>query len=458
VNKVVSLDSLAQIIAESKASGMKVVHCHGCFDVFHVGHLRHLEEAKSFGDMLVVTITPDRFVNKGPSRPQFNELLRAEVIAGVGVVDYVAINEHETVIDTLPIIRPDIYCKGIEYCGLKNDAIMDEQAAIESIGGRIAFTDGITFSSSRLINTFTLSDDVRDYLKSFKYSYTEVVEWLEKINDLKVLIISETIIDEYQYGVSIGKSGKSPIVAFRLGNKEMFEGGITAIKNHLQDFVSVVGTVPSNVIIKKRYIENNQKLFETYDMDENHPDICELVSEIIGNYDIVLVADFGHGLLSNKLRAIVKQKAKFLAVATQRNAGNMGHNTIRKYWDREDRLYICVDEDELRLAVHEHYSRHHDLSDIIKNELPSNSIITRGSNGCIFNGGVVPALTTNVVDTVGAGDAFLSITSPLMCVGAPIDLVGFVGCVAGAIKVSYMGNKEHITKKDLYNYIKTLLK
>lgn len=461
MGKVVSLKELSEIVNKIRVweCGLsKVVQCHGVFDILHIGHKRHFEEAKSFGDVLIVTVTPDKFVGKGPDRPIFGETLRAEMVAGLGVVDYVAINEYPTAVEAIQLIKPDVYVKGREYLGLGNDPIVDEEKAVCSVGGTIKFTDDIVFSSSKLSNSFKLPEKTIDYLNSFKYNYGEVADWINKIESLKVLVIGEVIVDEYQYGESIGKSGKSPIVAFKLGKSERYEGGTLAIRNHLNDFVSSVDVVKSNIIVKKRYVEGDQKLFETYSIDEHHTDICVEIIDTIDSYDLVLVADFGHGLLTSKLRRIVKDSAKFLAVGTQRNAGNMGHNTIRKYWDRNNNIYICIDGDELRLAVHEKYDRDYPLIDIVKNELPQCSIVTSGPDGCISNGEVIPAMTTNVVDTVGAGDALLALTSPLVCVGAPMGLVGFVGCAAAAIKISYMGNKEYVAKKALLGYIKTLLK
>ncbi len=465
MGKVKELYDLSHSLNEIRCN-KKVVLCHGTFDPLHIGHIKHFQAAKSQGDILVVTITPDKYVKKGPNRPLFDENLRAETIESLECVDYVVINYWPSAIETINVLKPDIYAKGADYRDRKSEPKQRfplEKAAVESFGGRVYFKDEIRSSSTELLNKFISETDklpknTREYLKSFRYSYDDIIEWIEKIKDISVLVVSEIIIDEYQYGESIGKSGKSPVVAFKIGKNERYEGGALVIKKHLQDFVRNVDIVDSNIIIKKRYVEGNQKLFETYNIDENHPNICEDVKNRICGYDLVLVADFGHGLLTKELRDIIKQKAKFLAVTTQRNAGNMGHNTIRKYWDRKNNIYICIDEDELRLAVHEKYNRDHSLDDIIKNELVATSIITSGPNGCIVSGAAIPALTTYAIDPVGAGDAFLSITAPLVCVGAPMDLVGFVGCVAGAIKVSYAGNKEHISKESLYNYIEKLLR
>ena len=90
--KIKELDELAALLNEVRASGRRIVHCHGVFDLLHIGHIRHFEAAKQHGDVLVVTLTPDKYVNKGPHRPAFPQDLRAEMIASLGCVDYVAIN------------------------------------------------------------------------------------------------------------------------------------------------------------------------------------------------------------------------------------------------------------------------------------------------------------------------------------------------------------------------------
>lgn len=113
--KFVELDDLTRIIQKLKKQGKKVVHCHGVFDLIHVGHIRHLKEARKFGDILIVTVTPDQYVNKGPHRPAFTEKLRAEVIASLDCVDYVAINKWPSAVETIKVLKPDYYVKGIEY-------------------------------------------------------------------------------------------------------------------------------------------------------------------------------------------------------------------------------------------------------------------------------------------------------------------------------------------------------
>src|ERR1035437_10375449 len=105
--KIKDLADLASLLTDCRSQGKTVVHCHGVFDLMHIGHIRHFQLAKSFGDILVVTVTPDRYVNKGPGRPVFPEQLRADAISALGCVDFVAINEWPMAIETIRILRPN---------------------------------------------------------------------------------------------------------------------------------------------------------------------------------------------------------------------------------------------------------------------------------------------------------------------------------------------------------------
>ena len=114
-NKIVHFDEAQTFFSELRQEGKKIVHCHGVFDLLHVGHLKHFREAKTFGDMLVVSITPDEFVNKGPGRPAFSTSLRLEALSELESVDYVIANQWPSAEEIIKIIQPDIYCKGPDY-------------------------------------------------------------------------------------------------------------------------------------------------------------------------------------------------------------------------------------------------------------------------------------------------------------------------------------------------------
>ena len=83
MEKIKTIEELAKLLKTYRSENKKIVHCHGVFDLLHIGHIRYFEQARRLGDFLIVTITPDRYVDKGPHRPAFTEALRAEAIASL---------------------------------------------------------------------------------------------------------------------------------------------------------------------------------------------------------------------------------------------------------------------------------------------------------------------------------------------------------------------------------------
>jgi len=502
--KVLELDALTERAAALRADGKRIVHAHGVFDLLHPGHIRHLAEAKSFGDVLIVTITEDQYVNKGPNRPAFPDLLRAEALAALAAVDYVAINRAPTAIPAIDALMPDVYAKGPDYKSAADDVtgkIVDEEAAVRAHGGRIAFTEDITFSSSTLLNAYLPSYpvEVQAYLREIRerYSLREVIDWLDRLRDLHVVLVGETILDEYVYCDQMGKSAKEPVLAMRHRSTELYAGGVLAAANHLADFcksievVTYLGTIDgqekfvrehlkpkvrlspiykanSPTIVKRRYVEATlkTKLFELYvinddDLDAAHEaDLCGLLEMRIAGADCVIAADFGHGLLTPASKTLLASKAKFLAVNTQINAANIRYHAISSY-PRAD--YICINEGELRLDARNRYGPIADLVTELAGKLEcSRFLVTRGSTGVsYFDAGVntvSPALTTNVIDRIGSGDAVLAITSACVAAGIPSDMVAFFANVIGAQKVKIMGNRESIGRASTIKFIEALLK
>ena len=158
--KIHEIEELSEIIRNLKQEGKRIIHCHGCFDLMHPGHIKYFQAAKKMGDILVVTITPDIYVDKGPGRPVFNETLRAESIAALECVDFVAVNKWPTAENTLRLLRPDIYVKGQEFENLedKTGKIQKEYEIVKEIGGEVKFTHEIVFSSTKLLNTYFIHD------------------------------------------------------------------------------------------------------------------------------------------------------------------------------------------------------------------------------------------------------------------------------------------------------------
>src|SRR5476651_893084 len=202
--KILTLDALEAKSRELRDAGHRIVMCHGTFDLMHTGHIRHLQRAKTEGDILLVTLTGDAYVNKGPGRPVFDEGLRAETIASLACVDFVAINYEQAAITAIKRLRPHVYVKGSEYRAALDDVtgnITREKEAVEAGGGSIFYTDEITFSSSSLLNEHfgVFSPETKDYLQAFrrKNGFKDVIELVKGLAHLKVLIVGDTIVDQY---------------------------------------------------------------------------------------------------------------------------------------------------------------------------------------------------------------------------------------------------------------------
>ncbi len=504
-NKIKSVFELAEISAKLKGQGKKIVLCHGVFDLLHIGHIRYLNQAKEHGDILIVSLTPDRFVDKGPDRPAFTEILRAEALASLGETDYVTINEWPTAEETLRLLRPDIYAKGDEFKSIDTDPagkIGGEAAVVEEIGAKLVFTSDIVFSSSNLINRYITknSPELNDYLTMFRnrFDLSEVLGSLDKMGDLSVLIVGDTILDEYQIASTLGKSSKDPILALKYQSHELYAGGALAVANHVANFAGKVGllsmlgdtdryeefileklnpkidyhfvTQPdSPTVLKRRFIDAYSlgKVMEIYLMNDSplskkvDKELCDKLDQLFNGYDVVIVADFGHGLVTPAMVELLSAKAPYLAVNTQANAGNRGFNTIGKYPHVD---FFSLAEHELRLETRDQVKDARKLLPQVGQQLEAKAgMVTQGGRGCCVWSQVdefvrIPALNSDIVDRVGAGDALFSIAAMACYLDLKEELVGFLGNVAGSLAVQIMGNDKSIEKQAMKKYITATLK
>ena len=457
------------------------------------------------GDLLVVTLTPDRYVNKGPHRPAFPQDLRAEMIAALDMVDFVAVNNWPTAVNAIKMLKPDIYAKGPDYKDASKDVtggIKIEEEAVRAVDGDIRFTEDITFSSSKLLNRHMpqFSGAAAGFLERMRQRYTggDIADMIAALRKLKVLVIGDAILDEYVYCHAMGKSSKEPILAAQYLSTETHAGGSLAIANHVAEFCDRVDLVTylgardakeefvranikpniaatfvyktdSPTIVKRRFVQETllTKLLEIYEINDaplegkEETDLCAFLASKLPEYDVVLAADFGHGLIGPRAVELLAEKSRFLSVMTQINAANIGFHTISKY---PRASYICIQESELRL---DHRNRRDDLKLLIKNMAKrlstSTVMVTRGTNGTmLYREGEgfseCPAFAMKVVDRIGAGDAVLSVTSLGTAAGLPSDVIGFLGNLAGAQAVTIVGNSASISRVALVKSAEALLK
>ena len=150
--KIKERETLLKIIEGLKAKGKRIVFTNGCFDLLHIGHIRYLEEAKSLGDILAVGMNSDRSVRnlKGANRPILPEEERAEILSGLGCVDYVSIFDEPTPFELISLLRPHILVKGGDWT--KETTVGRE--VIEQSGGNVVIIPFVKGSSTtNLIET-----------------------------------------------------------------------------------------------------------------------------------------------------------------------------------------------------------------------------------------------------------------------------------------------------------------
>lgn len=436
----------------------KIVLVSGAFDIIHAGHIAYLEKAKSYGDTLIVSLTTDRFINKGPGRPVFPTEVRAKVLESLKVVDQVIISDNRTTVDVIKTVQPDFYIKGKDYADLDTPDLRAEIEAVESVGGKFVCTDDELFSSSKLANQFFVSwtEEQQEIIAKVKdLGGMEAIESaLTKIKEqVRVAVVGECISDVYRFVKADGISSKSPTISVRFLDEETYEGGATAIVKHMSDFADVV-QIKSGIVHKKiRYIakDSGQRLFEVVDLGSE-----QRLDERQGfpAHNLLLVADFGHGLIHNTFST-----GAFKALNVQTNSSNYGFNSFKRHRQFD---YLVIDQRELRLAYQDKTTSAVDLGAWAHAEHKKPIAVTLGPEGSVFfKDGIsykCPAFCDKVVDAIGAGDAFLSITSLLVRTEAHPVLIGFLGNVFAGLKAKIIGNKSSVTKDALIRTCSSILK
>ena len=325
--------------------------------------------------------------------------------------------------------------------------------------------------------------DARRFVRDFaaRHAPEVVPHALAALRRLKVLVVGEAIIDEYSYCVALGKAPKDPVLSTKHVRLESQAGGALACANHVAGFCDEVHLVTglgaddsredlvrrrlrANVrprfflrdgaptITKRRYVSEPGllKLFEVAVMDDTplprglEDELLAYLDPALPAYDLVVVTDYGHGFLGPRTVDLLGARARFLAVNTQANPANLGFHVVTKY---PRAAYVCLDEGEARLAVRDRTSPVDAVADALRASVTCSVMsVTRGHRGVLVSsadGGVceVPALTRDVVDRMGAGDAYLAVSAAGAAARLPLDVLALLGSAAGAVAVRVVGNR-----------------
>lgn len=488
MTKIYNLYSLSKVVQTLKKRGKKIVLCHGAFDLFHPGHLDHLTSAKKKGDVLVVSITKDKFIKKSVISPFYNENQRANFLENISLVDYVCMSENATAIPILKDLKPDFYCKGEEYKSSDNIGnLKDEESCCKKNKIKIIFIGKPKFSSNEIIseNFFKSSDLKLNKLikKHIVDKNVNIYEHFKKIKNLKVLIIGEIILDQYTYVETKGTSPKSSTLSSTIDHSETMPGGTLATYKFIKQFckkVKLVSPINLNLtkknnkifsketlsdlklfnipesLIKERIVEiskfeNIKKIltinhFDYINLNEHiEQKIISFLSNEIKKFDLIIVQDFGHGFITEKIAKIIQKKSKFLSINVQTNSLNYGFNLINQKFSDVDLL--TLDRRELELYAGLKEIKYENQLKKLSNELKSKfTFLTCGDEFSLgmqkLNSFRIKTLGTKVVDAMGAGDVFHAMSSLMAKTNSSLFLNLFISQIAGALAVKITGNKD----------------
>lgn len=474
----------------------KIGLCHGVFDILHYGHIEHFNEAKKNCDILIVSVTSDKFVNKGPNQPYNSENKRAAIIRSLNMIDHVYINNALTSIELIKNLKPNFYFKGKDY--LEKDItnnLNKEIQELKRVKGKFIITKTLLMSSTHIMNKSLVKWN-KEQIKVLnkikrKSSFKDILKIFENVSKQQITIVGEPIIDKYTYCEVSGKATKDPTLSLVKKKSYSYSGGVISIAQILSKFYKKVNLITfgrknffkrvfskyPNVNIKsisnkqiqekERFIDEgrlqrlvqiaNYKNIQMNSKEKTHQKIINHINAL--NSENIIIADFGIGLFSDNIVSSLSKLKKKLYINVQTNSLNIGLNLFTKY---KRYKYMSLDLKEWQIGF-QLQNLDEQIIEKKVSKLKGQKSITLGNNGSIYldrkKKYYSPVFTKNVVDTTGCGDAYFAITSILISQNkVSKELIPFLGNIYAGMHSQYLGNS-HITEKSTYlKYINSLTK
>jgi rfaE bifunctional protein kinase chain/domain/rfaE bifunctional protein nucleotidyltransferase chain/domain len=490
--KIIPFKNLELHFQKIKKKKKKIVQCHGVFDIVHPGHLRHFAFCKSKGDILVVSLTADRHINKGLYRPLVPEQLRAHNLAAFEIIDYVIIDKFKYPYEILKKIKPNFFAKGQEYENKKSPLTQEESKIVQKFGGKIIFSPGdIVYSSTKIIQNSKPNisyDKLKLYLDYKKINLDDLKKIILNLKKIKVHVVGDLIIDTHTQCSVVGGLHKTPTLSVSVNSTKNYIGGAGAVASHFKSFTNKVELTSlisndeigiralrdlkklkikvNNFIEDGRHTTNKNSYYvDSYkllkvDKVSNETISQETILKILkilkkNKSDIVVFSDFRHGMFNEEIikRFKLAMNKKIFLVADSQVASRWGNIIDFKNFD-----LITPTEKEARLSLLEQDMPIRPLADkILKISKAKNVILKLGDRGLISLDKnrkeyiSLDPFVDKVIDSTGAGDALLAYSAASLYVTKSLLLSSIIGLLAACCKCEVNGNvpvsKEQILKK-----------
>ncbi len=500
-HKILELPQLLDMTSSTKRN-FSLVHCHGTFDLVHPGHIRHLHQAKKYGDKLLVSITADQFIDKANYRPYVPQELRAINLAALEMVDFVFIDVNAEPLDLITLVKPDVFAKGDDYNVLNiSDKTTKEKDTVLSYGGTVVFTPGdIVYSSSKLItnnppNLALLK--LRNLLEAEEVDLASLEVDIAKFSSRTVTVVGDVIVDRHTECTPLGfATSKSPTVSLREDEVDDYLGGAGIVAAHIAatgarvKLYSVVGddreadfarerlnqygveglllTDSSRpTTLKNNFISLNHRLLKVDRLDSRRIDdyLVDQIANLLktSDPDITIFSDFRHGIFTK--HSIPKYEDSIpngaFRVADSQVASRWGNILDFLNYDlitpneKEVRFSLGDQDTVIRPLAAKLYKRANCRVLILKLG-ERGSMTFRGAEERTRDFFQIDTLAENVRDPVGAGDALLAYSSlGLEVTKSPIKSA-LLGTIAAAIACEKSGNTP-VTLDEVADRIKRLI-
>ena len=489
--KIIKPDQLKKIL-NKKYKNKVIGHCHGTFDIVHPGHIRHFIYAKQKSDILIASITADRFITKKFEGTFLNEDLRARNLAAISIIDYVVIDYNQEPLKLLDLIKPNYFLKGFEYSSLKNTKTIEEVKILKKNKGEVLFSPGDeVYSSSTIQNIYKPKlelEKLYSIMDSSKITFDITKKNINKFKSQTVTVIGDTIIDKYIYTKILGQTSKTPTFSVKKMSEKIFVGGAGIVAMHLKslgakvNYISVIGNdkygkYAKKVLdkhnisfyfvedksrpttVKERYWAENYKLLQV-DTLSNHSISKESIIKINKkikslNSDAFIFSDFRHGIFNKETIKIFSSSIpkKSIKVADSQVSNRWGNILDFKGFD-----IIFPNEKEARFALANQDSPVRNVgTEVLKKSKSRYLILKLSERGLLVykKSGIYPkdffpigSFVKNLVDGIGAGDALLAASTLSFLSSKNILISSVTGNIAASLACEQDGNIP-IKPKDL---------